>query len=55
MVEVGNCYANAMAERMNGILKDEYLLDSEFKIYTRQMKQFGRPFISITIKGHTGH
>ena len=31
MGEAGNCYDNAMAERVNGILKDEYLLDSEFR------------------------
>jgi transposase InsO family protein len=30
MGEAGNCYDNAIAERVNGILKDEYLLDSEF-------------------------
>ena len=30
MGEAGNCYDNAMAERVNGILKDEYLLDAEF-------------------------
>jgi transposase InsO family protein len=30
MGEVGNCYDNAIAERVNGILKDEYLLDDEF-------------------------
>lgn len=30
MGATGNCYDNAMAERVNGILKDEYLLDSEF-------------------------
>lgn len=30
MGAVGNCYDNAMAERVNGILKQEYLLDSEF-------------------------
>lgn len=30
MGEVGNCYDNALAERMNGILKIEYLLDSRF-------------------------
>ena len=30
MGEAGNCYDNAIAERINGILKDEYLLDSEF-------------------------
>jgi putative transposase len=31
MGEAGNCYDNAMAERVNGILKTEYLLDARFK------------------------
>jgi hypothetical protein len=31
MGEAGNCYDNAMAERVNGILKNEYLLDGKFK------------------------
>lgn len=31
MTEENHCYENAMAERVNGILKDEFLLDSEFK------------------------
>ena len=30
MGEAGNCYDNALAERMNGILKTEYALDSTF-------------------------
>jgi len=30
MAEAGNCYENAMAERVNGILKGEYGLDEEF-------------------------
>ena len=30
MGEAGNCYDNAMAERVNGILKMEYLLDATF-------------------------
>lgn len=30
MGEVGNCYDNALAERMNGILKNEYGLDDLF-------------------------
>jgi putative transposase len=30
MGEVGNCYENAMAERVNGILKDEYGLEETF-------------------------
>lgn len=31
MAAAGNCYENAMAERVNGILKDEYGLDETFK------------------------
>lgn len=31
MGEAGNCYDNAMAERVNGILKTEYLLDMTFR------------------------
>jgi transposase InsO family protein len=31
MTEENHCYENAMAERINGILKDEYMLDSTFK------------------------
>jgi transposase InsO family protein len=31
MGEAGNCYDNAMAERVNGILKIEYLLDGTFR------------------------
>jgi putative transposase len=31
MGEIGNCYENALAERMNGILKQEYGLYSTFK------------------------
>jgi putative transposase len=30
MGDAGNCYDNAIAERVNGILKEEYLLDAEF-------------------------
>jgi len=30
MGEVGNCYDNALAERVNGILKLEYRLDDLF-------------------------
>lgn len=30
MAEKGNCYQNALAERMNGILKDEFNLDANF-------------------------
>jgi transposase InsO family protein len=31
MTEENHCYENAMAEGVNGILKDEYMLDSTFK------------------------
>lgn len=31
MTEENHCYENAMAERVNGILKDEYMLDATFK------------------------
>jgi transposase InsO family protein len=31
MTEENHCYENAMAERVNGILKDEYMLESTFK------------------------
>lgn len=30
MTEENHCYENAMAERVNGILKQEYLLDETF-------------------------
>lgn len=30
MAAKGNCYENAMAERVNGILKDEFYLDAKF-------------------------
>lgn len=30
MTEENHCYENAMAERVNGILKDEFLLDEKF-------------------------
>jgi putative transposase len=34
MTEENHCYENSMAERVNGILKDEFLLDEEFKDYS---------------------
>ena len=30
MTEENHCYENAMAERVNGILKEEFLLDEKF-------------------------
>jgi transposase InsO family protein len=38
MGEAGNCYENAMAERVNGILKDEYGLDGTFKDLSEALK-----------------
>ena len=38
MAEAGNCYENAMAERMNGILKEEYGLGESFANYTQALK-----------------
>jgi transposase InsO family protein len=31
MAEKGNCYQNALAERINGILKNEFFLDQKFQ------------------------
>jgi transposase InsO family protein len=59
MGEAGNCYDNAIAERVNGILKDEYLLDSEFadeKHAMQAVKQavylynYKRPHWSLNLK-----
>ncbi|MEM7537448.1 MAG: DDE-type integrase/transposase/recombinase [Chloroflexota bacterium] len=44
MGEVGNCYDNAMAERVNGILKSEYLLGQRFAD-TKQARQATRQAI----------
>jgi transposase InsO family protein len=38
MTEENHCYENGLAERVNGILKDEYLLDSSFNDF-KQAKQ----------------
>jgi len=37
MAEAGNCYENAMAERVNGIVKDEYGLDETFADYQQAL------------------
>ena len=56
MGEVGNCYDNAVAERVNGILKNEYNLDALFpdlKQACRSVKEsiqlynFDRPHLSL--------
>jgi transposase InsO family protein len=38
MGETGNCYENAMAERVNGILKGEYGLDATFNNIQEALK-----------------
>ena len=38
MTEVDHCYENAYAERVNGILKQEYGLDDTFKNEEQAMK-----------------
>ena len=38
MTEENHCYENSTAERVNGILKDEFLLDSVFKNYGEASK-----------------
>lgn len=59
MGEAGNCYDNAMAERVNGILKDEYLLDAEFLDLDHAIKatreaiylyNYKRPHWSLNLK-----
>jgi putative transposase len=59
MAEAGNCYENAMAERVNGILKDEFNLDRTFsnleqarKSTIQAIKTYNtrRPHMSIEMK-----
>ena len=59
MAEAGNCYENALAERVNGILKDEFNLDSTFrnieharKSTTQAIQTYNtrRPHMSIKMK-----
>lgn len=38
MTEENHCYENSLAERVNGILKDEFLLDSTFKDYDQTLR-----------------
>lgn len=38
MAAKGNCYENALAERVNGILKQEYFLDQTFKMKSLAIK-----------------
>lgn len=59
MGEVGNCYENALAERMNGILKCEYFLDSLFVTFEQaesavreaiRLYNFERPHWSLNLQ-----
>ena len=47
MTEVRHCYENAMAERLNGILKHEYFLDAHFRT-----KKEARRAIEEAIRGY---
>lgn len=56
MGEVGNCYDNAVAERVNGILKNEYNLDALFNNLAQAQKfvpdalwlyNYDRPHLSL--------
>lgn len=62
MAEAGNCYENAMAERVNGILKNEFNLDrifanvEEARKATNQAIQtynFERPHMALKMKKPT--
>jgi len=37
MTEQNHCYENSMAERVNGILKDEFMLDAEFNCHDQAL------------------
>jgi len=59
MGEAGNCYDNAIAERVNGILKNEYLLDNEFASFDQAVRatreaiylyNYERPHWSLGLK-----
>lgn len=42
MTEIMHCYENALAERVNGILKQEYELDRTFRSKTQAKKAFAQ-------------
>ena len=46
MTEENHCYENAIAERVNGILKDEFYLDQTFG-NTKEVKYVGRSAIDL--------
>ena len=53
MTEENHCYENAVAERVNGILKDEFYLDQCFVRQAMQRRQLKMQLTSITIKDYT--
>ena len=40
MTEIMHCYENALAERVNGILKQEYEMDANFRTKEQAVKAF---------------
>jgi len=50
MAEAGNCYENAMAERVNGILKDEFNLDRTFRDIEHAMKSTSQAIITYNMR-----
>lgn len=52
MTEENHCYENAMAERVNGILKQEYLLDGTFADYTSAFKAVKEAIDSYNQRPH---
>ena len=54
MTQIMHCYENALAERVNGILKQEYEMDRTFR--TKEQARSGvstKRCGSTTIGGHT--
>ncbi|MDR0384820.1 MAG: integrase core domain-containing protein [Prevotellaceae bacterium] len=49
MTEENHCYENAVAERINGILKDEYMPDSTFKDFYEAKKHVPKLWNCITL------
>ena len=45
MTEDNHCYENALAERVNGILKDEYLLDATFRDLAHARRACGEAIV----------
>lgn len=50
MTELAHCYENAMAERVNGILKQEYELDTVFRTKEQARKAFGEAVLQYNYR-----